>query len=597
MDTDGYVSADGTVWIENGKFRVENAAENGKPAVIIPVPEVRIKVNGKLVEQVTTVFEADEISYDIPKDTVPPFSVTVAPDKMQAQICLSSQAFTNRVLQDALPQNQLKPCVNEIRLSEVAGASLPDIIRELNRKGVVFGIDYPSIRGALANGLYDTSVPAAKGKAPVPGTDASMEYHVEREITQIQAAPTEEKVDYHDVIQIPSVISGQLLATKFPPTPGQNGTAVTGEAVQPLPPKDVFLVTKQGATEVTNDGITRIYAAISGRPVVEETGKFKVAIGVQEKYIHSGDVDLATGNIKFNGDVEITGNVTETMTVSAGGSIEVFGNASGASLKAGGGITVKGSTIRCNLMSGGIQAVYARMQPPAESLLDSIRQLLAAVHQLLDRAGGQSREETQLGRLIYVLVTAKFKNIIDTGERLEREIADCGYEIAPEVTVPVQAASALFKGNNPLQINELAAVEPVVQGLADAVAFLKTASGNPVAISLGYVINSEIVTSGDILIGRQGGYNTLVNAAGRVKVNGIFRGGEINAGGDVTIEETGSVVGVLTKIRTESGSSITINHAYENTVVQIGKQLHKFETEERHVRIHCDPQTGLLELN
>lgn len=597
MNTGGSGPADGLVWIENGKFQVKDPAAGGRPAVIIPTPEIRVLVNGKPIEQITTVSAADEIKGETRQETVPPFSIAVTPDKMTASLLLDSRAFSRRVLEDTPPQNQLAPRSREERMSEAAGASLPDVIRELNRKGVTFGIDYEAIREALAKCICDTPVTVAKGEAPVPGTDARMEYHVEREITYTQAAPTDEKVDYRDVIRIPSVNPGQLLATKYPQQPGQNGTAVTGEIVPPLPPKDIFLVTKRGATEVAEEGVTRVYAAIPGRPVVEETGKFKIAVGVQEKFIHSGDVGLATGNINFNGDVEITGNVTETMTVNAGGSVAVFGNIAGATVNAGGSIAVRGGTIQSTLLSGGVQAVYAHLQPAAESLLESIRLLTAAVGQILARTSGQARAERQLGRLIYVLLTAKFSNITELTEKIEKEIVTCGHEIAAEVTEPIRAAGNLFKGSNPLRISKIETINPVLQGLAEATAFLATASSNPAVVSLGYSINTEIVTSGDVLIGRQGGYNTVVNAAGRVKVNGIFRGGEINAGGDVTVEEAGSAVGVLTKIRTANGKSITIAHVYDNTVVQIGKLLHKFETEQRYVRVRLNPQTGLLEMS
>ncbi|MGI5838484.1 MAG: DUF342 domain-containing protein [bacterium] len=597
MDNCGKRPADGDVWIENGKFKVCDPEAGGRPAVLIPVPEVKLLINGKPTGQMTTVSAADEIADSVSTTAAPPFSISVAADKMTASLCLNSRAFIRRVLEDTAPQNQLQPRVKEERADIVPGASPSDIIRELNRNGVSFGVDYVAIREALSGNVFDTPLPVAKGKKPVPGTDARMEYHVERDITRVQTDLTEEKVDYHAVLQIPSVIPGQLLATKHPLQPGENGIAVTGEVVPPPPARDIFLVIKQGATEVAEAGVTRIYAAISGRPAIEETGKFKVAVGVQEIYSHAGDVDLSSGDINFNGDVEISGNVTETMSLNAGGSVEVFGNVAGAVVNAGGNITVRGSAIRSNLMSGGVQAVYARLLPAAESLLESIPQLVAAVGQLLERAGSESRNELQLGRLIYVLLNAKFRNIPDRIEKITEEMAAAGCELAAEVTEPVRAAGKLFGGDNSLRISDLTAVVAVQRELAEAAAYLRNTSAKPVTVSLAYAINTEIVTSGDVRIGRQGGYNTTVSAAGRVDVEGIFRSGEINAGDDVTIEETGSAVGVLTKVRTAAGKTISIARAFENTVVQVGKQVHKIETEQRRLRINIDPGTGRLELN
>lgn len=231
MDNCGKRPADGDVWIENGKFKVCDPEAGGRPAVLIPVPEVKLLINGKPTGQMTTVSAADEIAASVSTTAAPPFSISVAADKMTASLCLNSRAFIRRVLEDTAPQNQLQPRVKEERADIVPGASPSDIIRELNRNGVSFGVDYVAIREALSGNVFDTPLPVAKGKKPVPGTDARMEYHVERDITRVQTDLTEEKVDYHAVLQIPSVIPGQLLATKHPLQPGENGIAVTGEVV------------------------------------------------------------------------------------------------------------------------------------------------------------------------------------------------------------------------------------------------------------------------------------------------------------------------------------------------------------------------------
>ena len=47
----------------------------------------------------------------------------------------------------------------------------------------------------------------------------------------------------------------------------------------------------------------------------------------------SGDVDLNIGNIDFNGDVNITGNVITGVTIRAMGSIYIGGYVEGAVIK------------------------------------------------------------------------------------------------------------------------------------------------------------------------------------------------------------------------------------------------------------------------
>lgn len=68
----------------------------------------------------------------------------------------------------------------------------------------------------------------------------------------------------------------------------------------------------------------------------------------------------------------------------------------------------------------------------------------------------------------------------------------------------------------------------------------------------------------------QGCFNTDIRAGGNVDINGVFRGGEIVAGGRVSIGEAGSELGARTTIRVPEDRTIKIGKAYENVLLQIG---------------------------
>ncbi|MBC7105269.1 MAG: hypothetical protein H5T97_04965, partial [Firmicutes bacterium] len=59
-------------------------------------------------------------------------------------------------------------------------------------------------------------------------------------------------------------------------------------------------------------------------------------------------------------------------------------------------------------------------------------------------------------------------------------------------------------------------------------------------------------------------------AGGDVDINGVFRGGEIVAGGRVTVREAGSELGARTAIRVPDGQTIKVGKAYENVLLQVG---------------------------
>jgi uncharacterized protein (DUF342 family) len=79
-----------------------------------------------------------------------------------------------------------------------------------------------------------------------------------------------------------------------------------------------------------------MFAEISGR--VDYKNRF---LTVSSCYTVRGDADLSVGNISFNGDVSIKGNVISDITIEASGNIEVNGAVEGARLIAGGNIVLR----------------------------------------------------------------------------------------------------------------------------------------------------------------------------------------------------------------------------------------------------------------
>ena len=69
---------------------------------------------------------------------------------------------------------------------------------------------------------------------------------------------------------------------------------------------------------------------------------------------------LSTGNIKFDGDVVVKGNVEDNMAVEAGGDIDIMGNANNASLKASGRVVVYKNLIGGSVQAGGVGLLHLK---------------------------------------------------------------------------------------------------------------------------------------------------------------------------------------------------------------------------------------------
>ena len=102
----------------------------------------------------------------------------------------------------------------------------------------------------------------------------------------------------------------------------------------PKPGKPKTKLRGKGFT-VSEDGNT-YYSAIDGK--VEYRNTDLNVIGVLQI---EGDVDLNIGNVDFNGDVEISGNVISGVSVTAKGNVTVGGFVEGAVIKADKDIILK----------------------------------------------------------------------------------------------------------------------------------------------------------------------------------------------------------------------------------------------------------------
>lgn len=205
----------------------------------------------------------------------------------------------------------------------------------LSEHQIVYGIQEAGIREFLADPERGDYVLIAQGDAAVPGEDARLEYIYEKMETGHSPKLLESgKVDLKDLNLNINVHKGDVLAQKFPVTPGKPGRKVTGEEIPPPKSRDCNL--PQGKnTRISADGL-QLISDIDG--TISRTTKKLSVITV---YTIKGDVDYSTGNIHFIGSVEIGGNVLSGFRVEAQDDITVGGIVEGAEIVAGGNVTIR----------------------------------------------------------------------------------------------------------------------------------------------------------------------------------------------------------------------------------------------------------------
>ncbi|KXG77638.1 hypothetical protein AN618_10080 [Fervidicola ferrireducens] len=212
--------------------------------------------------------------------------------------------------------------------------SLDDVLKELNKRGVVFGIDTDKINEMLKKGIYNTPVEIARGIEPKEGKDGEIVYHVEI-YKELKPKITEDgRVDFHDLGFITNVKEGQLLAEIIPPEKGLPGKTVTGKILPAKDGKNVRL--RQGKNVFLSDDGKYFYSAIDGHPVID--GERISVLPVMEI---KGDVGPSTGDINFVGSVKVYGNIKSGYKIKAEGDIEVEGYVEAAELISGGKVFLK----------------------------------------------------------------------------------------------------------------------------------------------------------------------------------------------------------------------------------------------------------------
>ena len=216
--------------------------------------------------------------------------------------------------------------------------SLEDIKQKIEQLGIVFGIHNGTIQSILSEKSYGIPILFAKGKEPVHGQDAQIEYHFPLEFKISPKEVDHDKVDFKELQMIFAVSKEDVLAQKIPPTPGEAGCTIGGKTIPAKPGKDLSLTAGRNAI-VSNDGLT-ITSAIDGQPMLK--GK---AVFVEPVLVIQGNVDYSIGNISFKGSVKVLGHVLTGFSVKATEDIEINGVVEDSFIEAGRDISIKSGVL------------------------------------------------------------------------------------------------------------------------------------------------------------------------------------------------------------------------------------------------------------
>ena len=277
-------------------------------------------------------------------DALPPRFAGAEADTLR----FSLTHLAERRLRQAFPKPELPPCpIDEYPVVHVTrdnmaawllllppingGKSLSaaDIRGTLQRRGVVYGLDEPTIDElpTLSQRFFQL-IPIARGIPPVHGTDGRIVDHYPRQQEEEVRVDALEHADYLTLNLVHKISEGEVICEIIPPTEKTDGISVSGT---PVKARTGLLPTiPMGRNTVLSEDGTKLLAARAGH--VEFSGRTFQVKPVLELF---DSVDGSQGDIHFLGDVHIHGDVSQGVTIRAMGNIQVDGVIGACTIEAG----------------------------------------------------------------------------------------------------------------------------------------------------------------------------------------------------------------------------------------------------------------------
>lgn len=554
-----------------GTVVVREPEADGRWPVLVPGEGVEVLVNGQLITGPTAV-SADQDVLVRPADQEPleprNYAVVVSDDRSEVRVVLGRGTAEIWEVPDHA-RAQVLTLAAQRKTVPLPAPAWNEVLARLDALNLAVPVDQEHLRQAL-DSPEPADVVVARGQPPVQPVAGRITPHISPETT--------------------SVLPGTLLAVRTEPLPGCSGGDVYGRIIRPDDAQSTELLAGQGTSIIR--GGTHCVATIQGRPDFGTDALGNVTVRVFPCLVIAGDVGLHNAPPNYAGDVVVMGWVRETVLLTATGKIDVTGGVDAAEIQAGGGVMIEGGCIRSVLRQGRPAALFRRVMP----LLSEACELLEALHEAQAQLTGHPRlhgaaADPAVSVLRQLVATPRFARLHPIREELGQVISLLPLSFRGGLPAVHELLQRLFNReatSGPAAPEPiLAAARHVIGAEWKAISALPRSTGT---VRIHYALHSEIHAEGDVSLFGPGAEHTLVTAGGSVEVTGNLRGGLIEAGGNVALNQVGSRAGLRTVVTVPTGRSITARFVYPNTIFETGTRVQHFTEGERYVTNGGNPQ-------
>ena len=216
---------------------------------------------------------------------------------------------------------------------------------------------------AMSNKRYGRKIVVAQGREATSGTDGFLQFHFDRSNIKPKPKIMEDgTVNFKQLGTFRLCNRGDVLVTSVPAREGQDGVDVFGKPMAAPKPRPAAPIPRGKGTVLSEDGL-HLIADVSGQLILQD-GKINISPHLEI----AANVDNSTGDIDFNGQVTVRGNVVSGFTVKAIGNIEVFGVCEAATL-----ISKEGSIVLGNGVQGSNKGELIAAQDITAKFIESCK--------------------------------------------------------------------------------------------------------------------------------------------------------------------------------------------------------------------------------
>lgn len=569
----------GTAKVLNGKIIVKDPVVEGKPAVIYKSNNISIFVDGVEVENKCEVFDRSDIKVIFTEnDPKRELNIYVSDDKMKAYAEIKYTPKNEYVLKDMEESPKLSLKTQILKSISPTRYTVKEIKEELSNNKVVYGIIEENLKKVVE---ISEKVLVARGKDPVNGQDDLIEskFKTFADLKEDLGG----NVDFKSIGVVNSVKKGDIIALRHEGTQGENGYDVNGKILKHKKGKRLKLKVGMGCTIKDENTVE---AVIDGKPSVKGNTFY-----VHQVHEISGDVDLSTGSIRFMGDIVIHGSVKEGMEVECGNDLVIDKEVERASINATGNISVGGSVVASKICGGGDNVKKINAVEHLEKLNKNLTKLIDVVKEIKSyNLLGRDKKD---GEIIKILLESKFKVILKLSINV---IADLNMQDnESEKNEIIELIRTKLMGMGPISIENYSELNELMDKVKDKIKEFKDTLALPVNVNISYCQDSDIKSSGDIIMTGRGEYISNITGNGFIEFlneRSVARGGILKSKIGIKCKTVGSTAGVSTILQVESHGDIWADVAYHNTVFKVGNKEMILDSPSKNV--HAYLKEGLI---